>query len=125
MRNSFNLLLIALATFDNLFLMNGFIEQVPVIVGYTHRPEPLVLLFPYVLYPLNAIAMTGSIFLTVAIALERYIAVHHPLNYSQTSTDGKALRQRMCKYLMPVTILSLLFNVTKFFEAQYSYGKYK
>ena len=54
----------------------------------------------------------------------RYIAVHHPLNYSQTSNDSKALRERMLKYLMPVTILSLLFNVTKFFEATYVDGEY-
>ncbi len=33
------------------------------------------------LYP--QIAITASIFMTVAIALERFIAVHYPLNYSQ------------------------------------------
>ena len=52
----------------------------------------------------------------------RYIAVHHPLNYSQTSNDGSALKRRMLKYLLPVSLLSLLFNVTKFFEATYDYG---
>ena len=27
--------------------------------------------------------MSGSVFMTVAIALERYAAVHYPLNYNQ------------------------------------------
>lgn len=49
----------------------------------------------------------------------RYSAVHYPLNYSQTSNDGKALKERMLKYLLPVTVLSVIFNLTKFFEATY------
>ena len=37
----------------------------------------------YVLYPGHMIAMTGSVFMTVAIAMERYVAVHYPLDYNQ------------------------------------------
>ena len=36
--------------------------------------EAHVVLFPYLLYPVHAIGMTGSVLLTVAIALERYVA---------------------------------------------------
>ena len=53
----------------------------------------------------------------------RYIAVHYPLNYSQTVNDNTALRRRMLKYLLPVATLSTAFNVTKFLEATYDYGK--
>ena len=42
-------------------------------------------LFPYLLYPGQMIMMTASIFMTVAIAMERYAAVHYPLNYNQVS----------------------------------------
>ena len=70
---------------------------------------------------MQTIAMTGSIFMTVAIAFERYVAVHYPLNYSQAVNDVYALRQRICKFLLPVCGLSLMFNVTKFFEATYRY----
>ncbi len=36
-------------------------------------------LFPYLLYPFQFISMSASIFMTVGIALERYIAVHYPI----------------------------------------------
>ena len=42
-----------------------------------------LILFPYFLFPFLSIAMTASVFMTVGIALERYIAVHYPINYSQ------------------------------------------
>ena len=36
--------------------------------------EAHVVLFPYLLYPVHAIGMTGSVLLTVAIALERWVS---------------------------------------------------
>ena len=44
--------------------------------------------FPYFLYPAISISMTASVFMTVGIALERYIAVHYPIDYSQVSEDN-------------------------------------
>ena len=40
-----------------------------------------MLLYPYLLYPLQAISLSASIFMTVAIALERYIAISQPFNH--------------------------------------------
>ena len=80
-----------------------------------------LILFPYFLYPLLMMAMTGSILMTVAIGLERYVAVHHPINYSRATNDANALKWRIMKYLVPVTVISVLFNVTKFFEITYVY----
>ena len=48
-----------------------------------------IILFPPLLYPLNQVAVTGSIFMTVAIAWERYVAVHYPLDYNQASQSSK------------------------------------
>ncbi len=42
-----------------------------------------VLLFPHLLYPAYQAALTGSVFMTVAVAAERFSAVHFPLSYSQ------------------------------------------
>ena len=45
-----------------------------------------MLLFPHLLYPGQMIVMTASVFMTVAIAMERYVAVHYPLDYNFVST---------------------------------------
>lgn len=69
MRNSFNWLLIALACFDNIYLLGSILESFRKdfqLESHTH-----VILFPYLLYPMQTIAMTGSILMTVAIAFER------------------------------------------------------
>ena len=72
MRNSFNLLLVALACFDNVYLLGGVLEAVHRSFGV--ESEAHVVLFPYLLYPVHAIGMTGSVLLTVAIALERWVS---------------------------------------------------
>lgn len=121
MRNSFNLLLIAMACFDNAFLFFDSIRGLE--NNFNLHSEIQAKLFPWLLYPLNAITMTASILMTVAIAIERYVAVHYPLDYSQAMNDKHALKQRMIRYLMPVFFLSLLFNITKFFEAKFFYDE--
>ncbi len=80
-----------------------------------------IILFPYLLYPFNQIAITASIFLTVAIALERFIAVHYPLNYSQAMHEANALTKRIVKYVASVSFLAVLFTATRFFEAKVEY----
>ena len=64
------------------------------------------------------IYLSGSIFMTVAIALERFFAVHYPINYSQAMMQANALNKRVSKYVITVTALSVLFSVNKFFEAR-------
>ena len=66
-------------------------------------------------------AITGSIFMTVAIAWERYVAVHYPLDYNQAMNDVNAIRKRLLKYVGPCLILAFLFNILKFFEANVKY----
>ena len=69
----FNRTLALLAVFDNAFIVCDVLESVrqshgP--LGYAHT-----LLFPHVLYPLQNIALTASIYTTVVVALERLVAV--------------------------------------------------
>ena len=40
-----------------------------------------IMMYPYFLYPLQAISLTASIFMTVVIALERYNAISKPFDY--------------------------------------------
>ena len=82
-----------------------------------------IVLFPYFLYPVSQVAITGSIFMTVAIAWERYVAVHYPLDYNQAMNDVNAIRKRLLKYVGPCLILAFLFNILKFFEANVRYER--
>ncbi len=94
MRNSFNLLLIALAMIDNTYLFASILEACR--KRFNLQTDLHLLLFPYFLYPLHSMAMTGSILMTVAIALERYNAVHWPISYSQVRLLNKKISNALC-----------------------------
>ena len=117
LRSCFNQLLAVLASFDLLYLITMLLESMRKVGLET---EPQLLLFPYILYPLNSIAMTGSIFMTVGVATERYIAVYHPLYYNKILTDTTSHRGHLITYLLPITFLAIIFNIPKFFESQVS-----
>ena len=80
-----------------------------------------LMLFPYLLYPGQQTAMTISIFLIVAITFERYVAVHNPIDYQQAMNDAYAVPRRLLKYLLPVIVCAVAFNVPRFFEATWDY----
>ena len=74
MKNSFNHLLIVLACFDNIFLVFCLLDYSMARVfhwPFSDTGEFYALLFPKFLYPLNNIAVSCSIFVTVVIAFER------------------------------------------------------
>ena len=115
MRNSFNLLLIALALCDNTYVFFDILDK-----NSAFHTNLYIMMFPYFLYPFKMMAMTGSILLTVTIAIERYVAVHYPINFRQAMASGaSALRKRVATYLIPVLLICILFNVTKLFEISY------
>lgn len=95
MQNSFNLLLIALSVFDIGYLLGSILESFRKsfnLVTALHTS-----LFPCFLYPGQMIMMTASIFMTVAIAMERYAAVHYPLDYNQVILE---LLQNFATFLL-------------------------
>ena len=44
--------------------------------------------------------------------------------YFQTMNDVKAMKIRLAKYLIPVLVMSLTFNIPKFFESKLTYKDY-
>ena len=142
MRNAFNLLLVTLACFDSSYVSivlerkyQAFTQVNTILVFFqlfgsileSFRKEfklvtdVHILLFPYLLWPFTQIVFTCSIFMTVAIAVERFIAVHYPINYSQAMHEANALTKRIVKYVSAVTFLSIVFTITRFFEAKIVY----
>ncbi|XP_037073835.1 FMRFamide receptor-like [Pollicipes pollicipes] len=65
------------------------------------------------LYPLAAIAHTGSTYVTVTVTIERYVAVCHSLKARYICTYGRA---RL--YMIVISVCVVLYNVPKFFETE-------
>ena len=65
-----------------------------------------MIFIPQFIYPLSNISLTASIYMTVAISLERYCAAHYPMDYRQVSTID------MC-FFGSYMYLSTFINVLK------------
>ena len=113
LRSCFNQLLAVLASYDLLYLFTMMMESVKKLGLETWIQ---IQLFPYILHPLNSVAMTGSIFMTIAVARERYIAVFQPIFYHKLRNDKGTHCMRILKYFIPITFFSVSFNLPKFFE---------
>ena len=114
MHNSFHSMLVALICMDQLHLLSfllGQTGQLLDVVTDLHKP-----LIPYFVYPFSSIAMTASIFMTVGIALERFISVNNPINHRQAIDSPGACKRRLFKYVAGVAIFSVIINLPKFFE---------
>jgi len=124
-KSNFNNLLIALAVFDLLFLVVCITESIR--RSFEDRKANTTSfsglatqihhhLFPYFLYPLHNILLTCSIFMTISISIERYLAIFHPLVYRNRSYSWN-----LSCHILPVLGLAVLINAPKFFESEVVY----
>ena len=67
MRNSFNLLLIALAMIDNTYLFSSILESCR--KRFDLQTDLHLILLPYFLYPLHSMAMTGRLHLRLGFVI--------------------------------------------------------
>ena len=79
-RNSFNKLIATLAIFDLIYLLTMLLESLRKL-GL--QSDYHVMIYPYVLHPLNSISLMCSIYMTIGVSLERFMAVYHPLDYNR------------------------------------------
>lgn len=125
MRSPTNFILIALASSDlilivtsillfalpTLFPFNGSAKN----YFYIFRPQMSV-----VVYPLAMMAHTVSVYMTLLISLERYIAVCHPLKARSLCTHS---RTKLC--IFTIVLLSILYNLPKAFEIKLIGGSHE
>ena len=104
LRNTFNKLLVALAVLDT-FVLIMFLA-----VTICKNSKTFHIMFPYFIWPIGNIVTRGSVFMTVVIAYERYMAVRHPLSFN----IGR--RYRSVRYVTFVIVISIILSVPKFFE---------
>jgi hypothetical protein len=106
LRDVFHQLLFALACFDLLFIVCGG-------VNYTFRAfgassDVFTYLFPYLIYPMTHVAVSGTIMMTMAISIERYLGLCHPMLPPHA--------RKAWFYVVPAVAISFALNVTKFME---------
>jgi hypothetical protein len=112
-KSTFNRLLIVLALGDNIYLGLAALEAFRTEMNLSLPLHNT--LFVYFLYPIHNIILCLSILMTVILAMERYKAISQPIDYHAIIVSGRQW-QRVFRYVIPVTFLSVLFNVPKFFE---------
>ena len=84
-KNTFDSLCVSLTCFDSLYLIGCILQSLR--LQFHIEAKVLLQLYPHLLYPMHQFAITGSIFMTVSIAFERYTAVHYPLDYNKASNN--------------------------------------
>lgn len=89
-------------------------EYTQTMVWYT---QGIYQLITPIIFPLALIAQTGSVYLTVTVTIERYIAVCRPLRARLLCTYGRAKMYVMC-----VAIFSIVYNLPRFWEVSTKVG---
>ncbi|XP_023335794.1 FMRFamide receptor isoform X2 [Eurytemora carolleeae] len=104
----FSNILKCLSIFDSLFLLGvTLLYPLPILSETYSNFEPNVT--PYIL-PFTQIALTGSVYSVLAVALERYFTICRPFQYNLGSLlDG-------CLYILVIVLFSILYNLARFFE---------
>ena len=81
----FNQLLTVLATWDLVYIVTMMLDAIEKLSPDLETIPDYTVMFPVLLYPLNNITMTGSIFTTVGVTLERFLAVEGILPGKKTN----------------------------------------
>ena len=112
---NFHHLMITLAMFDSIFILLCMIVfALPEILPQDYKTEGYYFYISPKAVALLQVAQTGSVYCTIGISLERYLTVCHPFYFS-----GKKWSAR--RYIIPIVLFSVLFNITRFFELRAKY----
>ena len=123
MYSIFNRLLVFLAIFDNVFIVCQLLEAKRKMTnnfkGHYAFDQIHEHVFGYFLYPLHAFVLTASIYITVALALERYRAVWRPVEYHNKYKGVNPWKRILKFYVGPVVVFSVIFCIPKYFEIEF------
>ena len=117
MKNVFNSLITALFCLDTIFLISYVFLSVG--LNYNRTRDIVFTVLSRLIKLLYSAAFNASIFMTVGISHERYIAMRHPLIHHQLMESKKSRRLRFIKYLLPILFVSCLFVVPEYMDVQF------
>ena len=117
--NLFNRLLLCLTAYDVLFILCGLLE----IFRQKYHYHVQQYLFVHLLYPIRSMSMCCSIYTTIVLTLERYQAITSPIRHRNQRANNMAnITKPLLIYILPVTILSIVYYLPKFFDLTIAEG---
>ena len=117
-------LLICLEIFDSCFLLSCVLEAFRKHIGSIPIHNYVFAVF---LFPFKSVVMLCSIYITIALSVERYNALVNPVshqslqrNRSRSVVEVNVQRhyKRIFKYLGPTILFSVLFYIPRYFEIE-------
>lgn len=125
MKSSINYLLIGLARCDSVLIVTSvLLFGIPAIYPYTGNFFVYYYnIYPHLapfLFPLAMIAQTVTVYLTLTVTLERFVAVCHPLRARSLCTYGRARG-----YVLGIIVFSAVYNLPRFWEVSYQANSYQ
>ena len=123
MKSIFNKLLICLLILHTIYIISSLVTVVIWPPWNTNEdntilsstPLLFITLFRFVLRPLNHMMLFSSIFITVLMARQRYLAIRHPIEYRNVNRGGN-LWIPAIKNLIGVLIIAAMFTWSIFLE---------
>jgi hypothetical protein len=112
-RNCFSDILIALNLCDSLHIVLAILENLRNNLEDSY-PAFLLHLFPHFHYPVYRITMCCSVFLVMASAVERYLAVCRPHHFRIIQHRP----WRSLSYILPCLAAAVLMNVPRFWDTE-------
>ena len=109
LQDCFHQLLIALACFDTTYIIIGGINYT--FKAFEASSDAYNISFPFIIYPITNISLCGTIFMTVAISIERFLGICYPLHLPPQN-------RKSWYYILPVLIFTLAINIPKFLEGE-------
>ena len=110
----FDHLLICLLFFDCMMLVTAPFFLFGIKHRYFHCPA-CAYFVAYYAFPIGHMGTFGTIFMTLAISHERYLAIQDPFRYNRSLKEEKDQRNRLLTYLIPTVILSISGNIPRFY----------
>jgi hypothetical protein len=123
-RSSFNRLLTLLAVCHIVFILFTLVDySLARTFLWPWFQHSLVWLYlvPKMIFPLNNITYCCSIFLSVMLARERYLAVCYPNHHRMVSSTRCSYARAWLVYALPAVLFSTVLNIPKFLETELVY----